>query len=192
AQPKGADKANKINGLQPLRDAIWTDPSEIKPFFAAVSAAREKESPVCVPLSSARYRRTRIAKRNILVGVAQIFMRIYRNLMHAHLIVQVGTRGAARLADIADNLAANHMLPRDYRNRGKMPVDSGNVVPVVDNDFPAIAADRCRRGHVAVSRGTHRRTVRRVDVDTGMKSALSIKRILPRAEAGADPAFQRP
>ena len=37
-------------------------------------------------------------------------MRIDRDLVDAHFIVKVRTCRAARLADIADNLSASHML----------------------------------------------------------------------------------
>src|ERR1035437_8507221 len=57
-----------------------------------------------------------VVERDLLVGAAQIFVRIHRNLVDAHLIVQVRTGRAARLANVADHLAAGHMLAGHNRH----------------------------------------------------------------------------
>jgi glucose/arabinose dehydrogenase len=80
-----------------------------------------------------------IAEGDLLIGGAQILVRIDRNMMDAHLIVQVRPGGAARLAHVADHLAAHHMLAGHDRYRRKMAVDRQHIVAVVEHDLAAVS-----------------------------------------------------
>jgi hypothetical protein len=112
------------------------------------------------------------------VGGAQILVRIDRHIVHADFIVKVRPGGAARLAHVADDLAANHML-------------AGNTAMRKDARRPSSRRGRDRellRGRSlrpcaasltsAVGGRAHRRAVRRVDVDAGVECAFAVDRDL--------------
>src|SRR5271157_2226218 len=97
-----------------------------------------------------------IAEGDLLVGDAQILVRIDRNLVDAHLIVQVRAGGAAGLAYKSDHLAANHMLADGNRHGGKMPVKSKHIMAMVDHDLAAISGVHAGYGYLTITRGAHR------------------------------------
>ena len=60
-----------------------------------------------------------VGDRELVVAGAQVLVRIDRDLVDAHLVVKVRTGGAARLADVSDDLSARHMLARARRSCAK-------------------------------------------------------------------------
>ena len=119
----------------------------------------------------------------LLKGAAQILVRVHGNVVDAHFIVKMRPGRAARLAHIADHLSAGHVLalaapqsPRDVRTGSESRAHD-------QHDLAPIPGAHRRSAHIAVCRGAYRRSVRRFDVNAGVKFAFSVERIFPLAKA---------
>ena len=117
-------------------------------------------------------------------------MRIDRHVVHEDFVMQIRTGGSARLAQIADDLAASHMLSGYNCKRGKVCVESGYFVAVIEQHFAAVSVAHVGFSNVSVGGGAHRRAIRRVDVDAGMECALAVDGIFALTEAGSYTALE--
>src|SRR3989449_5947518 len=85
------------------------------------------------------------------VSFRQVAPRIDGRAGHAHLVVEVRTRGAPRGADGADRLAAAHPLAPAHVERGEMRVERVELAAVSDDDEAAVARVAPGEGHLAAA-----------------------------------------
>jgi len=103
--------------------------------------------------------------------------------------------------DVADGIAAMHVLPGENCKARQMSVASSNSVTVVKNDCPSVAAHEVRKVYNAVGRSNDRLTVCRADVNSGVECAFAVKwinasRTIPspalRPAKGSGPSWPAP
>src|SRR5579859_2280685 len=82
---------------------------------------------------------------DLLVGHAEILVRIDRDVVDAYFIVKMRPGSAAGLADVADDLPADNVLSGDDGDGRKMAVYGLNIVAVIQDHFAAVA---CAHGCV--------------------------------------------
>src|SRR5271156_5893690 len=68
----------------------------------------------------------------------QILVRVDWRVADADLIVQMGTRRASAVSDVANHLAANHHLASNNRKARHVTVDSLNSVAMINDDLAAV------------------------------------------------------
>src|SRR5277367_3007500 len=100
--------------------------------------------------------------------------------------------GPPRTAHVSELFAAPDFLAFRHCDLGKMRVVSLVVVAVVDDDQPSVTKIEARELHPAITGGLYRCTRRCGDIDPGMVSALTGKRILPPSESTHQAALHRP
>src|SRR5579872_2216197 len=126
------------------------------------------------------------------MGSAEILVRVDRHVVHAHFVVKVGAGGSTRLAHVANDLSARNMLARYHRDCGEMTVDGIEIVPVIENNFSAIAVSHRSIDDVALRRCAHRGAIGRINIDAGVERAFAVEWIFTFAEAGSYAAFNGP
>ena len=106
----------------------------------------------------------------------------------ADLVVEVGAGGAAAVADVAQDLAADDGLAGDHGEAGHMTIDGLDAVAVVDDDLTAVAVLHLGGDDSSVSGGADGNTVGGGDVDAGVELAFTVAGdwILALAEAAGD------
>ena len=86
------------------------------------------------------------------ISGAQIFVRIYRDIINADFIVKVRPGAAAGVADVADCVASMDFLAREYRQALHVPVAGGNAVPMIEDDSAPVSAHEVGKHHSSVGR----------------------------------------
>ena len=60
------------------------------------------------------------------------------DVMHAHFIVEMGTGGATRLANVSNHLSARNVLAGEHGNRREVAVDRQYIVAMVENHLTPV------------------------------------------------------
>src|SRR5205823_7861328 len=97
--------------------------------------------------------------------------------------MQMGSSGATRTADSAQNLAAPDLLSREDIVAGEMCVITLHAISMVDDYQPAIAAAECGVTDDSVGGSSNRRSLGSRDIDAGVVCALTREGILTVAKA---------
>ena len=106
--------------------------------------------------------------------------------------MQVRTGGASAHADVANYLAALHVLASDYSKAGKMSVARSQTMTVVDGDHAAVAVERIGKCNLAVGGGKDLLSEGGRNIDTGVECALTVERIRTFAEGTGNRAGHWP
>src|SRR5690349_13269825 len=126
-----------------------------------------------------------------LVRVEDVLERIDRVVVHAHFIVKVRTGGAAGGTDVADDVAAFHVLAGADGEAGEVAVARRVAVAVRDVDDVAVAVGPLRLDDDAVRGRAHRSADGRGDVDGVVLAGFTGEGIGTTAETVGEDAAHR-
>src|SRR5438105_12048484 len=80
-------------------------------------------------------------------GEPQIFMRIDWSVVDANFVMEVWTSAATAQTNVADGIAAMHVLSGSDCEIGQVAVASADPVTVVDHDGTAVATHEISKDH---------------------------------------------
>ena len=125
-------------------------------------------------------------------GHAKVFIGIDRSVVDADFVVEVRAGGAAAEADIADGVAAMHVLAGGDGEAGKMAVARRDAVSVIHHDGLAVSAHEIGEGDYAVGGRDDWMAIVAADIYAAVKCAFTVEGIDALAEAASNLAFDRP
>src|SRR6266480_3351668 len=108
-------------------------------------------------------------------GKTQILVGIDWSVVDTNFVMEMWTGTATAQTDVADRIAAMHMLSGSHCEIGQMSVASADAVTVVNHDGTAIAAHEIRKDHYSIGGSHHALTIRRCDIHPAMKCALTVE-----------------
>jgi len=106
--------------------------------------------------------------------------------------MQVRTRYLPGGSRVSDQLTPANLFARQYLKLRKVCVPRGRSAAVIDHDQPAVAPRILGEVDDAVGGRVHRSSAPRADIQTGVESALTRKRIGAIAITAGDLSGQRP
>src|SRR5579863_8065880 len=122
----------------------------------------------------------------------QEFVRVHWSVVDAYFVMQMWTSAATAQPDISDGISPAHILPRNDRIAGKMPVAGGDSVAMVESDGASVSAHEVGERNHAVGGSDHRLPVGSRDINSAMKCTLAVERISSLSEGSRDRTFHRP
>src|SRR3954452_14263340 len=147
---------------------------------------------VLTPASPAGAReQTCCAAGRTLERVEDVRERVDRRVVQAHLVVQVRAGGAAGGTDVADDVAALHVLSRLARVGRKMAVTRREAVAVREIDHVAVAVGPFGLDHDAIGGSADGLSDRGRNVDRVVRARLAGEWIGAPAEAVGQDAADR-
>src|SRR6476620_11831716 len=149
-------------GLQPIAESH--DPQSLKPRAPSGSLTSCRES------------------THVRVGHAQILVRIHRDVVDAHFVVKMWAGAASAVANVADGVAAVHMLSGINREALHVSIASGDAVAVVKNDRASVSAHEVGELDDTLSGRHDWLPVNRADIHTRVERAFTVERINAFAE----------
>src|SRR5229473_8182422 len=111
----------------------------------------------------------------VRIGHTQILVRIDGDVVDANFVVQVRTGAAPAIADVADSVAAVHVLSGEDRKAGQVAVTRRDSVAMVNRDSAPVAAQEVGEFNHALCRSHHRLAVRRTNVNSGVERTFTVK-----------------
>src|SRR5437764_3823968 len=111
------------------------------------------------------------------VGDAQVLVRIYRHVVDAYFVVEVGAGAAAAVADVPDGVAAMEVLSGVDCEAFHVAVARGDSVAMVNDDGPSVSTHEIGELDCAVSRSYDRLPVKGANVHARVKGAFPVEGI---------------
>src|SRR5712691_7386634 len=91
------------------------------------------------------------------LAAGKILYRVDGVPVHAHFVMEMRTRGAARAARMPDDLSGGYGLPRSHAKARQVGIAGDDIAGMLYLDQHAVACRPLRRHNHPVAGGTHRR-----------------------------------
>src|SRR5215467_12869398 len=96
------------------------------------------------------------------------------------------------IANVAQNIATVNDLPRSYAEAGKMAVECGNSLAVIDNNGASIAIHEAGKTNDAICGGDDASTDLAGNIDAAMKCAFTVEWVSAFSKAAGNATLHRP